>query len=188
MSHNVFDERRTALEEQFFAKHDAELVSKLKTEASAKATKEELRKLTGINNEQLLDTLVNLGIGGAATLVMSLYPIIAVAWADGVVDEKERTIIAALSKTMGIDEKSPAQGYLTKWLAEKPEPKWHELWAAYTRELAFRLPVSDRELLKATVLDRARSVAEISGGFLGLAFRVSKAEQDVLDKLAAAFS
>lgn len=188
MSHNSFDERRTALEEQFFAKHDAELVAKLKTEASEKATKEELRKLTGINNEQLLDALTALDIGGAATLVMSLFPIVEVAWADGVVDEKERAVIAALSKAMGIDEKSPAHGYLATWLKEKPEPKWHDLWAAYTRELAFRLPVNDRELLKATVLDRARSVAEISGGFLGLAFRVSKSEQAVLDKLAAAFS
>lgn len=188
MSHNSFDERRTALEEQFFAKHDAQLVAKLKTSAADKATREELQKLTGIANEQLLDALAGLQVGGAATLVMSLFPIIEVAWADGVVDAKERAIIASLAQAMGIDEKSPAHGYLTKWLDEKPEPKWHELWAAYTRELAFKLSVNDRQLLKATVLERARAVAEISGGFLGLAFRVSKAEQGVLDKLAAAFS
>lgn len=187
MSHNAFDDRRTALEEQFFAKHDAELVAKLKASAAEKSTRAELQKLTGIANEQLLDALAALNVGGAATLVMSLFPIIDVAWADGVIDAKERAIIASLAKSMGIDEKSPAHTYLDTWLNEKPELKWHELWAAYTKELAFKLSVADRALLKATVLERARAVAEVSGGFLGLAFRVSKAEQAALDKLAAAF-
>jgi len=187
MSHDSLNERRLALEEQFFAKHDAELVAKLKVSAAQQATKAELQKLTGIANAQLLDVLASLNVGGAATLVMSLFPIVEVAWADGVVDAKERAIIDALAKAMGVDEKSPAHHYLDTWLKEKPEPKWHDLWAAYTKELSSKLSSSDRELLKATVLDRARSVAEISGGFLGLAFRVSKAEQTVLDKLAAAF-
>ena len=188
MSHNSLDERRLALEEQFFAKHDAELVAKLKVSATQQATKAELQKLTGIANSQLLDVLASLNVGGAATLVMSLFPIVEVAWADGVVDAKEHAIIDALAKAMGVDAQSPAHHYLDTWLKEKPEQKWHDLWAAYTKELSSKLSASDRELLKATVLDRARSVAEISGGFLGLAFRVSKAEQNVLDKLAAAFA
>jgi hypothetical protein len=45
----------------------------------------------------------------------------------------------------------------------------------------------DVALLKATVLGRARVVAEASGGFLGLAWRLSDAEARALDRLALAF-
>lgn len=187
MSHDAFDDRRKALEEQFFQKHDKELVAKLKEKQLEKSTKEELTRLTGITNDQLLTSLADLNVGGAATLVMSLYPIVEVAWADGAIDEREKKVIADLAKTIGLQAGSSAYHYLTDWLAEKPEPKWHDLWAAYVQALVARMSADDKALLKATVLGRARVVAEVSGGFLGLAFRVSNTEQAVLDKLAVAF-
>lgn len=187
MSSDAFDDRRKALEEQFFLKHDKELVAKLKEKQLEKATKEELTRLTGITNDQLLTSLANLQVGGAATLVMSLYPIIEVAWADGVIDEKEKKVIAELARTIGLEAGTSAYHYLTDWLAEKPEPKWHDLWSEYVKALVARLSADDKALLKATVLGRARVVAEVSGGFLGLAWRVSDTEQAVLDKLALAF-
>ncbi len=187
MSHDSFDDRRKALEDQFFLKHDKELVAKLKEQQQQQATKAELKQLTGITNEQLLGSLAGLNVGGAATLVMSLYPIIEVAWADGTIDEAEKKVIADLAKTIGLEPGTSAYHYLTDWLAEKPEASWHELWAEYVKALVVKLSADDKALLKATVLGRARVVAEVSGGFLGLAFRVSQAEQTVLDKLALAF-
>jgi hypothetical protein len=45
----------------------------------------------------------------------------------------------------------------------------------------------DKAMLKATVLGRARVVAEASGGFMGLAFRLSETERAMLEKLEQAF-
>ncbi len=184
---DTLDDRRRALEEEFFSKQNKELTAKLAAAAQAKATREELQRLTGISDEKLLDALTGLNVGGAATLVLSLYPVVAVAWADGSFDQKEKKVVGELAKTLGIEAGSAAEGYLNTWLAQKPEPHWFELWAEYTKALASQLSASDRELLKATVLQRARVVAEVSGGFLGVAFRVSQAEQAVLDKLSAVF-
>lgn len=187
MATDSLDDRRKALEEQFFQKHEKELVAKMKDAAAKQSSKEELQKLTGISDEAVLEALANLKLGGAATLVMSLFPVIEVAWADGNLDAKERAAIMEATKGIGLEQGSPAWEYLNKWLDEKPEPSWHELWAGYVKALCAKMKPDDKALLKATVLGRARTVAEASGGFLGVAFRVSDAEKRVLTKLEQTF-
>lgn len=187
MAHDSFDDRRKALEEQFFQQHEMALVQKMKDAAQAVVSKAEIQKLTGITNDQVLGALAALKVGGAATLVMSLFPLIEVAWADGKIDDKERKAILDLAKVIGLESPSPAFEYLSKWLEEKPEPRWHALWADYVRALVAQMKPDDIAMLKATVVGRARVVAEASGGFMGVAFRVSGAEQQVLEKLERAF-
>lgn len=187
MTHDAFDDRRKALEEQFFKQHNEALVKKMKDAADRASSKEELARLTGISNEQVLDALAGLRIGGAATLVMSLFPIVEVAWADGKIDPKERKVVLDLSASIGLATDSAAYQYLTQWLDEKPEPSWHNLWEDYVRALCAKMKPDDKALLKNTVLGRARVVAEASGGFMGVAWRVSDTEQAVLKKLEHAF-
>lgn len=187
MATDSLDDRRKALEEQFFQQHEKELVAKLKEAAAKETSKDELQKLTGITDNQVLAALSDLKIGGAATLVMSLYPVIEVAWADGKIDEKERAAILEAAKSIGLEKDSPAYQYLDKWTTEKPELSWHSLWVDYVKALVKNMKPDDKALLKATVLGRSRSVAEASGGFLGVAFRVSDAEKRAIAKLEQAF-
>ena len=187
MATESLDDRRKALEEQFFQQHEKELVQKLKDAAAKKSSKEELQKLTGIADEQVLESLAALKLGGAATLVMSLFPVIEVAWADGKIDEDEKKAIMEASKSIGLEKDSPAYEYLQKWIEEKPESSWHKLWAEYVKALVAKMKPDDKAMLKATVLGRARTVAEASGGFLGVAFRISGSEKKVIAKLEKAF-
>jgi hypothetical protein len=46
---------------------------------------------------------------------------------------------------------------------------------------------SERESLKQQILGRARSVAEATGGFLGLGSKISSEEEIILAELAKAF-
>jgi tellurite resistance protein len=188
MATDSLDDRRKALEEQFFQQHEKELVQKLKDAAAKETSRDELQKLTGITDTAVLDALANLKIGGAATLVMSLYPVIEVAWADGSIDAKEKAAIMEASKSIGLEKDTPAYAFLDKWIAEKPELVWHKLWADYVQALVKNMKPDDKALLKATVLGRALTVAEASGGFLGVAFRVSAAEKQAMAKLEQAFA
>ena len=188
MSTDSLDDRRKALEEQFFQKHEKELVAKLKDAAAKEASRDELQHLTGINDPAVLDPLASLKLGGAATLVMSVYPVVEVAWADGEMDAKEKAAVLDAAKQIGVAQGTPAMDFLQKWLTEKPEPSWHTLWSDYVKALVKNMKPDDKALLKATVLGRALAVAESSGGFLGLSFRVSSAEKAVLAKLEAAFN
>ena len=72
MATDSLDDRRKALEDQFFQQHEKELVQKLKDAATKKSSKEELQKLTGITDEQVLESLSDMKLGGAATLAISI--------------------------------------------------------------------------------------------------------------------
>jgi tellurite resistance protein len=188
MSHDAFDERRKALEEQFFLKHEEALIQKLKDASRRAATREELRHLTGITNLQVLDALAGLKVtAGAAVLVMSVYPLVEVAWADGSLDDLEREAILKIAAGVGLTPASPGHEYLDAWLKTKPERSWFTLWSHYVQALVKLMKPHDAAELKATVLGRARVVAEASGGFLGLAWGVSEAEKAVLARLEQAF-
>ena len=188
MATETLDDRRKALEEQFFQKHEQELVQKLKDAAARDASRAELQKLTGITDEKVLDALSALKIGGAASLVMSLYPVVAVAWADGTIDEKEKAALVQASKSIGVEQGTAAHQYLSKWIAEKPEPAWFDLWTDYVKALVAHMKPDDRAMLKATVIGRCHEIGQASGGFLGVAFRLSEAEKRVIAKLEQAFS
>ncbi len=188
MSNDALDDRRKALEEQFFKKQNESLTQKLKDDAAMATSKEDITRLTGISNQTVLTHLAEMKVGSAATLVMSMYPLIEVAWADGVLDERERKVVLEQAANVGIKPESEAGVFLARWLDEQPEFAWHALWADYVRELLKKMPVESRDLLKNEVLGRARLVAEVSGGLMGLGFNVSAAEKRVLEKLERAFA
>lgn len=186
---NVLDERRQALEEQFFKQHDDELIARMKTSAAKAIARDEVHHLTGITNPLVLDALADLKVpGGAAVLVMSLYPVVEVAWADGAPGAAEQKAVLGIANSLGLKEGSPGSEYLTQWLKQKPEPKWHTLWANYVKALLPLMQAADREHLKQSVLGRARVVAEASGGFMGIAFVISEAEKATLRELEKAFA
>lgn len=187
MSSDAFDDRRKALEDQFFKQQNEAALQKLKDQQQRAATRDEIQQLTGITNPGLLDALANLKLGGAAVMVMSVFPLVEVAWADGKVDDKERRVVQQQAENVGISKGSEAALLLAQWLDERPDLSWHRLWADYVGELIKRMKAEDRELLKNEVLGRARLVAEASGGLLGAGFAVSGAEKKTLEKLEQAF-
>jgi hypothetical protein len=50
------------------------------------------------------------------------------------------------------------------------------------------LSPKERDEIRASALERARSVAEATGGFLGLTSKISPEEKAVLDELAKALA
>ena len=188
MSHDPLDERRFALEEQFFKKQNEALTQKLKQAQQQAVTKETVRRLTGINNDQVLQALAAMNLGGTAAVVLALFPLVEVAWADGTVDPKERQVMLDQAANVGITKGSEAAEFLAHWLDVRPELTWQALWADYVRELVKTMKPEDRAALKQEVLGRARAVAEVSGGFLGLGWRVSTTKQRVIDTFEKAFA
>lgn len=186
-AHSEFDERRRSLEEQFFQRQNEALVRKLREAASRNATRDEIRELTGISQQHLLDALADMKVGAAATLVMSVFPLIEVGWADGNVSDKERRVVLEQAASIGIAPGTEASLFLAHWLDERPDERWRQLWLEYVRELCRLMPEEDRALLKSELLGRARHVAEASGGIFGRGWSVSAPEREALERLARAF-
>lgn len=188
MSSDAFDDRRKALEDQFFKDQNDAALKKLKDQQARAATRDEIQRLTGITNPAVLEALSNLKLGGASVMVMSMFPLVEVAWADGKIDDKERRVVLQQAENVGIAKDSEAALLLNQWLDEKPELSWFQLWSDYVGELVKKMSTEDRQLLKNEVIGRARLVAESSGGLLGAGFAVSGAEKRMLEKLEQAFN
>ena len=75
------DERRKALEDEFFRTKDNENIEKLRAEASAREKLGSLRKVSGISDEKLLGKMIDLGISEETLCAIRLVPMVAVAWA-----------------------------------------------------------------------------------------------------------
>lgn len=178
---------RNKMLDLFFAKEDQVLIAKLRELEAVKKTREELAKVSGIQNQEILDHLVKLGIGASELVALELVPLVAVAWADGTIDAKEQQAVSASADKMGIKPDGIESELLKQWLTHCPKPAMLEAWKKYMHGVAELLTPEERKNMKDELLAHARSVAEASGGFLGLGNKVSKAEQAVLDDLAGAF-
>lgn len=182
------DDRRRAMEEAFFAAQDRALIERMRKDAAAKDPRAALRDASGITDDALLDRVAALGLDAPGFAAMSLVPLVAVAWADGTLDAREREAVLSAASESGIAAGSPAHGLLSGWLASAPPASLIETWEATTRATAAGLDANARGTLHAQVMGRARRVAESAGGFLGLTSKVSNAESAVLRRLDAAFA
>jgi hypothetical protein len=184
---DALKDRERSLEETFFGKVNAELLEKLRADAERSASREALARVSGIADAEVLDKLLELGIGPDTWTALSLVPLVEVAWANGQVDAKERRAVLAGAQANGITVGSPAWSLLESWLARRPDGRLLRGWGEYVVALCARLSPGEKTQLREQVLGRAHAVAEATGGFLGLGDKISSEERVVLDELAKAF-
>jgi len=154
-----------------------------------KISKETLSMLSGIQDELLLQTLVDLRIGPDNIVALALIPLIAIAWADGKIDMKEQNALLLATVYCGMKKGTIDYRLFADWIQLKPAPILLRAWAQYVRHLCESLPPDDNKKMKSEIIGRARSVAEASGGILGyrIGDRISRNEQAVLARLRRAF-
>jgi len=104
-----------------------------------------------------------------------LVPLIYVAWADGSITSRERSLILELAKADGA-----AQRQLAQWLDERPPRVFFERSFGVIRSLiaAGDRPETTRDLLSSCV-----RIAEESGGILGIG-SISMEERAAIERVA----
>lgn len=187
MKKGSFSGRRRDLEEEFFLKRDLELLQALREQTAAKQRKQALADASGIADDDLLDQLAQLDVCGETVAALCLVPLIAVAWADGSIDPKERDAVLAAAEQNAVQREHPGFRLLESWLQRKPDARLLTVWKGYVDTLSQTLDGPAKKALKEDLLGRARAVAEAAGGLLGFGNKVSKSEQAVLDELEQAF-
>lgn len=175
------------LETAFFLQQDKILLDKLRELHTLKKNKEDLKRVSGIHDEAILDRFIELGISPPIIAALAAIPLIEVAWADGKVDEKERHAVLDGVKSIGIPEGGIEYQLLENWLSHRPEPKLLQAWLHYISGLCNSLNGIERKTLREELVGQARKVAEASGGFLGMGNKISPEEAEMLSKLEKAF-
>ena len=183
MSSDFLGDRRRALEDSFFALQDRQLLDRLREEVK----KEDLAKASGITDDRVLDTMVEAGFAANAVAALSLAPLVAVAWADGKLDDPEREALLRASSEEGLVSGSPAHELFECWLKSAPGDELVRAWKSFVAAASEGLGEAAAQSFRAEILGRARKVAQAAGGMLGVG-SISAAEQQVLKDLESAFS
>lgn len=186
MKPEMTEKRRQTLEDMFFYEQDRRILEQRAKFQQMKQTRENLAKVSGIDDEALLDKLVELDIRPETLATLIGIPLIEVAWADGEMDEKERKKLFEYAEKAGLRQKGLDPKVMTAWLKTKPDPALLTAWTHYIRTLCKELNAHERKALRDEVLADARSIAEAAGGVLGLG-RISAEEKAMLKKLEEAF-
>jgi hypothetical protein len=140
-----------------------------------------------MTDDAVIDKLVALGLRGNTVAALSLVPLIAVAWADGTIQEDEREAILQGAHGKGLEQGTPGYELLGRWLETKPEEALLDAWEGYIKALTGQLNDEQTRLLKTQIVGFAKLVAGAAGGVLGFG-KVSGAEQKVLARIEAAFT
>jgi hypothetical protein len=183
-----FQERRgKSLEDLFFFEQDKILIERLRRLEKMKETKEAIARVSGITNEDVLQRLVELDIRPEIVASLALVPLIAMAWADGKIDEEEKAAVLSAASESFVSKGSLDFDLLRQWMEHKPNARLLDAWRHYIEGLCERLSNHQKTALKKDLIGHARLVAKATGGFLGLGNRISKAEKEMLEKLESAF-
>ena len=180
LSHNA-----STLEDLFFAKRDALLMKNKKEQITLETRRQSLKEHTSFS-EKTIDELAALGIDYTALKVVSLIPLIQVAWADNYMDSKEIEAILRAAHAEGIEEDSVEFSLVEHWINENPDPSLFQAWKDFTADSIKNMANEDIEILKSHILNISQKVAESAGGFLGFG-SVSDVEQVVIKQIKAAF-
>jgi len=183
------DARGHAFEQAFFRHaREADLVEQLRLRLREVAAREELSAASGITDEPILDRLAGLGVRAETLAALTLYPLIQVAWADGVMEDREREAILASAAASGLRRDGASFALLRIWTEDRPPPEMTKAFEDLVAGLRQELRPEELARLRRKLLDWARAVAEAAGDLLGNGSRISPEEEAALAALESAFS
>ena len=104
------------------------------------------------------------------------------------VDEREVRAIMTAAEKEGLVADSRSLKMIEFALKHGPNPEAREVWYMYANELKNTLSARELAEFRQDLLDHARSIAAISGGFLNIAFTISPNERRVLDQIEKALT
>jgi hypothetical protein len=172
------------LEDAFFAGESARLLERMRQQTQKEERRKALREVVSIRDDDLIDHLLEMGIGPETAVAVTLVPLAMVAWADGSLQPKEREAILNAAGEKGIKPGGVGYQMLENLLDRPPAPALIDAWKRMTQAMWPALSPQERHQIRQAGLERTRAVAEAAGGFLGLVSSVSAREKEVLNDIA----
>jgi hypothetical protein len=181
---DAFADRGRALEEEYFRRREQELIEKLRQRTRADATTQQLGERAGVTDAEILQDLQELGYTPETVTLLYLVPLVQMAWAEGGVSDRERTLIVEAARARGIEADTPADAQLAEWLTARPSEKLFEQTVRAIGAILESRPEAEREASRSDLLSYSTAIAEASGGVLGLR-SVSPDERALLARISS---
>jgi hypothetical protein len=181
------DDRGKLMESLFFKQRDQALLERMREDRANKEVRDQLTEASGISDAAAIDALIKVDISADSLTAVSMIPLVAVAWADWEMDEREQEAVLQAADGAGIEKGSASYELLATWLKHRPGDDLLDAWKSYIKAIQGSMDAAASSQLKTSVIGRAEMIALSAGGFLGLGNKISQVERDVLDDLAATF-
>lgn len=178
---NVFQKRCQSLENAFFSDLDQKLIAGLQAQVSEEEAIKRLGEESGISDSSALKAMHHMGITPGAMSAVRVFPLIAIAWADGNADSKEAAAVRAIASRY-VESGSEASKLLEHWLKNRPTSEMLEAWEGCANALFSGVLGSESRKMKEALIAEVQEVANVSGGVLGW-FASTQSESDTLHRI-----
>jgi hypothetical protein len=172
-----------------FHEKEQELIQKMRRRRrAADEDLEEMSYATGIVDQEVLETLQELGYSAETVRLMPIIPLVQVAWAEGGVTGKERESILEIADARGITPETEAYEQLIAWLEQEPPQEFYDKTLRALRYVLESLPDDLRAEGRQSLIEYCTQIAEVSGGILGFGNKISDEERLLIARIASEIS
>jgi hypothetical protein len=189
MASDILRERGQAMEAQWARQRDEELIQKLRERAKLDEISRLLARKLRLDDPDLRRRLLDLGLTHETGPALFLAPLVAVAWADGKVSDREKEAILEMAAARGVEPATPVHDQVLEWLLRPPPKGLVDTALEVLRAGISVLPDAERAQRVEAYAASFRRVAEASGGGLGrvvgLASGISPEEQALIERMVA---
>lgn len=147
---------------------------------------DEIRQATQITDHKVLTELIDCGVRAESLNLLTLVPLVHVAWANGRIENEERVAILEAAAQVGVRADSPGYVLLNGWLCCRPHRSLIRTWKDYVAAIRKFLSPEAFQVLHSSTISRSRGVAEAAGGLMGF-LKVARAEEAAIQELNLAF-
>jgi hypothetical protein len=172
-------------EDDYFRKHDRELIARMRAAAASEQTRRDLEAKTGLRDPELLKDLEELGFAPDTIGLLPLVPVLQVAWAEGGVSDAERKLILQLARSRGIEPGTPADRQLSEWLDQRPSADVFRRATRLIRAMLDQQADVGAALSAEELIKYSEQIAAASGGMFGIG-KISGEERATLEQIASA--
>jgi hypothetical protein len=164
MGGDFFKKKEHGEENQFFRKHDEELLRRLRIRAKPGDLTTSLAEKLQVDDPDLLKPIMELGIIRDTGPAFLLAPLVQAAWAEGKVTNREQETVLQIAHERGIEDGSPAHTVLLQWLRVRPADELFEVAVTAIRVGMSILPDLERSERIKSMVAMCHRVAASSGG------------------------
>ncbi|MGK0361655.1 MAG: hypothetical protein ACI9U2_003973 [Bradymonadia bacterium] len=180
---DFLDPLRLAHEEEYFQRHNQELLEKLRARQTTEAAAVGIKGATGVQDAALVETLARLGVTRETVAVLHLMPLLAVAWADGAIQDEERALLHGAADEAKLEGK--ALEAFEAMLLKRPKQIYFDVALEFIHTVLTSMPAADADKARANIQSLTETIANCTGGWFGVFGNVSDEEESALAHISS---
>lgn len=169
---------RLAHEEEYFQRHNQELVEKLRARAANEAAAANIKAATGVQDDALVEHLARLGVTRDTVAVLHLMPLLEVAWADGEIQDEERALLHGAADEAKLEGK--ALEAFEAMIQKRPKQIYFDVALEFIRTVLAAMPEAEANAARENIKSLTETIAQSTGGWFGIFGNVSDEEESAL--------